>query len=303
MDFTSFCKRSNTIPEHNFKQAPRSLRCLQKYPQFAIRSSGRFGTSQCGPRAPSGGGLAKFRRTTGRDRPGAGGDRPSGLWGSIPGLGWAGRRPVRWGTGGRRRWPPPPCWGATGAPTGGWGGAIAALGVHGEAQVLLSHHWLGGEKLAERCPGRCGAWRTGAWRGSARDEEGSDPFMGDKCACLRPKDRRWRLWVHAPASAGVHGRGGAELTDGLLGARPAGRCAARGGGQLRGGLGTVRGFGKCGLGQYSQPRSAGRLPGRQGGTACVRARRRRTGDVTVCLVMLDWPYLSEKNLNFATKVH
>jgi hypothetical protein len=87
-DFTSFCKRSNTITEHPFTEAPRSLRCLQKYPRFAIRPSGRFGTSQCSPRAPAGGGPAKFRRTAGRDRPGAGGDRPSSPWRSIPGLGW-----------------------------------------------------------------------------------------------------------------------------------------------------------------------------------------------------------------------
>jgi hypothetical protein len=55
-------------------------------------------TLQCSPRAPAGGGPAKFRRTGGRDRPGAGGERPSGPWDSIPVLGLG-----RGTTGGRGR--------------------------------------------------------------------------------------------------------------------------------------------------------------------------------------------------------
>jgi hypothetical protein len=59
----------------------------QPYPYFAQNPPEISQTSQCGPRAPAGGGPAKFRRTSGRDRPGAGGEWPSGPWGSIPVLG------------------------------------------------------------------------------------------------------------------------------------------------------------------------------------------------------------------------
>jgi hypothetical protein len=70
-------------------RAPRSLRFLQKYSQFALRPSGRIRTLQCSPRAPAGGGPAKFWHTGGRDRPGAGGGRleeslgpiSTGVWG------------------------------------------------------------------------------------------------------------------------------------------------------------------------------------------------------------------------------
>jgi hypothetical protein len=99
--FYKFLQKVNTIPEHLFTQAPRSLRCLQRYPRFAIWSSERVVASQWGPRAPAGGGSSKFRRTAGRDRPGTGGDRPSGPWVSILGLGWAGGGPAR-----RGRWRP-----------------------------------------------------------------------------------------------------------------------------------------------------------------------------------------------------
>jgi hypothetical protein len=78
-------------------------------------------------------------------------------------LGWAGRRPARWGTGKR-------------------GGAIAALGVHDEAQVLLSHRWLGGEKLAERYQGGavCGEQERGVARRGMRR---AATLMGDKRVC------------------------------------------------------------------------------------------------------------------------
>jgi hypothetical protein len=76
----------------------RSLRSLQKCPRFALRPSERLGTLQCSPRAPAGSGPAKFRRTGGRGRPGAGGEWPAGPWGSILVLGLG-----RGTTGGRGR--------------------------------------------------------------------------------------------------------------------------------------------------------------------------------------------------------
>jgi hypothetical protein len=70
--------------------SPRTLEVSadsQPYPYFAQNTPKIFQTLQCSPRAPAGGSPAKFRRTGGRDRPGAGGERPSGPWGSIPVLG------------------------------------------------------------------------------------------------------------------------------------------------------------------------------------------------------------------------
>jgi hypothetical protein len=85
-------------------RAPRSLRSLQKYPRFALRPSERLRTLQCSPQAPADGGPAKFRRTGGQDRPGAGGGRLEGSLGSIPIGVWGGG-----GAGGvaRRRRPLP----------------------------------------------------------------------------------------------------------------------------------------------------------------------------------------------------
>jgi hypothetical protein len=62
---------------------------------FAKRPSGRFFTSQSGPWAAVSGGLAKFRRTAGRGRPGAGGGGALGPWGPISVLAWAGEGPAR----------------------------------------------------------------------------------------------------------------------------------------------------------------------------------------------------------------
>jgi hypothetical protein len=39
--FYKFLQKVNTIPEHLYTQAPRSLRCLQTDPWFAIWSSER----------------------------------------------------------------------------------------------------------------------------------------------------------------------------------------------------------------------------------------------------------------------
>jgi hypothetical protein len=55
----------------------------QPYPYFTQNTSEKLQTLQCRPRAPAGGGPAKFRRTGGRDRPGAGGGGPEGSGGSI----------------------------------------------------------------------------------------------------------------------------------------------------------------------------------------------------------------------------
>jgi hypothetical protein len=81
--FTRFRKSHVLFEIHFCDRAPRSLRILQKYPRFALRPSGRIGTSKCSPRAPAGGGPAKFWRTGGRDRPGAGGGRLEGSLGPI----------------------------------------------------------------------------------------------------------------------------------------------------------------------------------------------------------------------------
>jgi hypothetical protein len=90
MDFTRFSKSHILFEIHFCDQAPRSLRFLQKYPWFALMPSGRIGTPQCSPRAPAGGGAAKFRRTGGRDRPGAGGGRPERSLGPISTGAWSG---------------------------------------------------------------------------------------------------------------------------------------------------------------------------------------------------------------------
>jgi hypothetical protein len=102
-EFTRFSKSHVLFEIHFCDTAPRSLRFLQKYPQFALRPSGRIGTLQCSPRAPASGGPAKFRWTGGRDRSGTGGGRLEGSLGSISAEVWSGggaggvarrRRPV-----------------------------------------------------------------------------------------------------------------------------------------------------------------------------------------------------------------
>jgi hypothetical protein len=86
-DFTSSGNLDILLKLHFCTEPLRSLGSLQKSPRFALRPSKRLGTLQCSPRAPAGGSPAKFGQTGGRDRPGAGGERPSGPWGSIPVLG------------------------------------------------------------------------------------------------------------------------------------------------------------------------------------------------------------------------
>jgi hypothetical protein len=63
---------------------------LRPCPYFAQNSPNKSQTLQCRPRAPTGGGPAKFRRTAGRGRLGAGGDWPLAPRGPIPGLGCGG---------------------------------------------------------------------------------------------------------------------------------------------------------------------------------------------------------------------
>jgi hypothetical protein len=63
---------------------------LQVYPCCADGSLERIRNSQLGSWAPAAGGPAKFQRTGGRVRPGAGGGRLAGPWGSILGLGRVG---------------------------------------------------------------------------------------------------------------------------------------------------------------------------------------------------------------------
>jgi hypothetical protein len=109
----------------SFNFADRPLEVSDSYKSFALRPSGRFGTSQCGLRAPVDGGPAKFRRTGGRDRPGAGGERPSGPWGSIPVLGWGRERA---GEGAHRR--PAAVAAATAVPA--MGARCRGLGTVGE---------------------------------------------------------------------------------------------------------------------------------------------------------------------------
>jgi hypothetical protein len=103
-EFTRFSKLEILLKFQLCGQTPETLRFLQKYPRFALRPSGRIGTLHCGPRAPADGGPAKFRRTGGRDWPGAGGRWPERSLGSISAEVWSGG-----GAGGvtrqRGRWP------------------------------------------------------------------------------------------------------------------------------------------------------------------------------------------------------
>jgi hypothetical protein len=86
------------------KKVPGGLDSLQIHPQFADWPLERFEVLQYGPRAVAAGGPAKFRRTGGRDRPGAGGGRPARSLSSILTEVWGG------GGAGRvvRRRPPVP---------------------------------------------------------------------------------------------------------------------------------------------------------------------------------------------------
>jgi hypothetical protein len=74
-----------------------------------FRPCKELGACNAVPRAPAGGGPAKFRRTGGRDRPGAGGGRPGKSHGSISAEAWSGGG----GSGVARWWQPAP---ATEAP-------------------------------------------------------------------------------------------------------------------------------------------------------------------------------------------
>jgi hypothetical protein len=138
----------------------RSLRSLQKCPWFALRPSERLGTLQCSPRAPAGGGPAKFQRTGGRDQPGAGGRQPAGSLGPISTLGWGGG-----GAGGvvQRRRPVPAA--VRPAPPSSWPGQ--ANGWRGRHQQGLGE----GEELLAGC-GDTWRWKLsgtgthGAWRGA-----------------------------------------------------------------------------------------------------------------------------------------
>jgi hypothetical protein len=182
--FYKFLQKVNTVPEHLFTQAPRSLRCLQRYPRFAIWSSERVVASQWGSRAPAGGGPAKFQRTAGRDRPGTGGDQPSGFWGSILGLGWAGGGPAWWG---RRR---PAAVAAAAAVPARWrfSGGNGHAGELGEVQGKVGEGllWCAADRAwsSLRLPAMA---PVAARPRHGRDEKGGDLFIGDKCACQRPK--------------------------------------------------------------------------------------------------------------------
>jgi hypothetical protein len=144
---------------------------LRPSPYFAQNSPDKSQTLHCRPRAPAGGGPAKFRRTGGRDGPGAGGEWSSDPWGSIPMLEWVGRGPPRWGAGGQRRWPPRPLYrrgdgsvGETGTPAslgrckGRWG-----EGLLGPA---AGQNWSSPRQpLMAPAAARSGAGRYGTERG------------------------------------------------------------------------------------------------------------------------------------------
>jgi hypothetical protein len=103
---------------------------LPKSPWFALRPSERVASLKLGPRAPADGGSAKFRRTGGRDRSGAGGGGPEESLGLIPvGVRSGG------GAGGvaRRRWPAlamvPLCAGEDVVGTRDWAARGVPLGL------------------------------------------------------------------------------------------------------------------------------------------------------------------------------
>jgi hypothetical protein len=84
MNFTRFCKIAILLEIHFCTGSLERFGILLICPWFALRPLERIETSQLGPRAPAGGGPAKFRRTRGRGWPGAGGGGPTRSLGSIP---------------------------------------------------------------------------------------------------------------------------------------------------------------------------------------------------------------------------
>jgi hypothetical protein len=143
---------------------------------------------------------------------------------------------------------------------GGLGRQRSRVWERARRQPPMAHGGGPVDGVVVRSPARNGGGRLNRRQGMGRD-------------CLD---------VRVVALAGVHGRG-MHGTDRRSVGRPSGRPARNARrGKPRGGLGTVRGFGERGLGQCSHPRSVGLRPGRRGGTARARARRRRTGDVAVC---------------------
>jgi hypothetical protein len=126
-------------------------------------------------------------------RPGTGGDRPSGPWGSILGLGWAGGGPARRG---RRR--PAAVAAATAVPvrwrfSGGkrtrWRAWLGARGGGGEFDLACSRPEPGARR-------GCHQWRrrsTGRWRGACMHRGSGLQFIGGA----------WGIDLHLDAQEGA----------------------------------------------------------------------------------------------------
>jgi hypothetical protein len=81
--FYKFLQTANTIEVSFCAEALEVSADSQPYPYFTQNSPEKLQTLQCRPRAPTGGSPAKFRRTGGQDRPGAGEGGPEGSGGLI----------------------------------------------------------------------------------------------------------------------------------------------------------------------------------------------------------------------------
>jgi hypothetical protein len=187
---TIFCaiyknqQNCNTVDVTVFCCGPGSFCRFTTMPLLCTKLPKKSQTLQCRPRAPAGGGPAKFRRTAGRGRPGAGGDWPLGPRGPIPGLGCGGEGPAR-----RVRRRPAASAAATAIPArlrlGGGNGHTGDLGeVQGKVGKGLL--WCAADRAwsSPRLPAMAPA---AAQPRHGWDEKGGDLFIGDKCACQRPK--------------------------------------------------------------------------------------------------------------------
>jgi hypothetical protein len=173
---------------------------------------------QCSPGAPAGGGPAKFWRTGGRGRPGAGGERPSGPWGLIPVLGWAGRRPAASGSGRRDH--------CAGEVATLWGRRVRQRATTRWDRGGKHLSWLSGGSAPDLAVAAAGGVHGRSMeRGVARHgmrRAATLLWVTSVPACDQKTDDDVSRCMRRPRQECTTGRG-TEPTGGSLGARPATR--------------------------------------------------------------------------------